>query len=126
MSYFENQLRGLNVVIPILLASSEDICRDCIGLDGAKLKVFKRLKKLKIDLDTSSFSETQKPEFLTTIEHLSETCEKIDVAEDCSCQKTAGNCTIGLACLPLDGVMGLMKQIPGPNPIASKGPKQEN
>lgn len=120
MSYFENQLRGYNVVIPILQTLSEDICRDCIGLEGAKIKVSKGLKKLKIDLENSSLSEAQKQEILTAIEHLSDTGEKIYVAEDCCCQKTAGNCKISPACLPLDGAMGLMEQISVPNPIASK------
>ena len=49
--YFENQLRGYGVVLGVLRAESEDdVCRNCIGLEGAITKVEKGLKKLKLDL----------------------------------------------------------------------------
>jgi len=44
-TYFENQLRGYNVVLAALQAFSQDICRNCIGLPGAQTKVTKGLKK---------------------------------------------------------------------------------
>jgi len=53
-TYFKNQLRGCDVVLATLQAFSNDICRGCIGLSGARTKVIKGLKKLRIDLDESS------------------------------------------------------------------------
>jgi TusA-related sulfurtransferase len=118
--YFKNQLRGYNVVVATLQAFSEDICRNCIGLEGAKTKVVKGLKKLKIDLENSDLSEAEKKETLASIERFSDATEQIDVAEDCECQKTAGNCKIGPACLAFDGAWGLMKQITEPQSIVAK------
>ena len=112
--YFKNQLRGYSVVIPTLQTLSKDLCRKCIGLDGAKIKVIKGLKKLTMDLENSSLPVGEKGEIATLIKRLSEVAEKIDVAEDTTCQKTAGNCKIGPACLPLDGALALMKQITEP------------
>jgi TusA-related sulfurtransferase len=116
--YFKNQLRGYSVVIPILQTLSKDICRKCIGLEGAKTKVIKGLKKLKIDIENSSLSEGEKGEIAASIKRLSEMAEVIDVAEEITCQKTAGKCKIGQACLALDGAWGLMKQITEPEMIA--------
>lgn len=115
--YFKNQIRGYNVVIPILHALSKDICRGCIGLEGAKTKVVKGLKKLKIDLENSDLS--QKEEIIMLINNLSEMADGIDVSEETVCQKTAGNCKIGPACLALDGTLGLMKQITEPILVAA-------
>lgn len=112
--YFKNQLRGYSVVIPTLQAFSKfskDICRKCIGLEGAKTKVIKGLKKLRIDFENSSLLEGEREEVATSIKRLSEMAEEIDVADETTCQKTAGNCKIGQACLPLDGAWGLIKQI---------------
>lgn len=112
--YFKNQLRGYRVAMPTLQALSEDICRKCIGLEGAKTKIIKGLKKLRIDLENSSLPEGEKGKMATSINKLSEVAERIDVAEETTCQKTAGNCEIGQACLTLDGAWGLMKQITEP------------
>jgi TusA-related sulfurtransferase len=117
--YFKNQLRGYNVVIATLQAFSKDICKNCIGLEGTKTKVIKGLKKLKIDLENSDLSEAERKEILTSMESFSDTAEQIDVAEDCECQKTAGNCKIGPACLAFDGAWALMKQITEPELIAA-------
>jgi hypothetical protein len=112
--HFKNQLRGYSVVIPTLQALSRDLCKKCIGLEGAKTKVIKGLKKLSLDLENSSLPEGEKEEVTTMINRLLEMADRIDVAEETSCQKTAGNCKIGQSCLPLDGAWGLMKQITEP------------
>lgn len=117
--YFKNHLRGYSVVIPTLQAFSKDICKRCIGLEGAKTKVIKGLKKLRIDLENSTLPEREKSEVVASIKRLSEMAEGIDVAEETTCQKTAGNCKIGQACLVLDGAWGLMKQITEPESIAA-------
>ncbi|MEW6408563.1 MAG: hypothetical protein AB1488_00385 [Nitrospirota bacterium] len=118
--YFKNQIRGYNVVIPTLHAFSKDICRDCIGLEGAKTKVIKGLKKFKIDLENSDLSQGEKTEIAASIGKLSEIAQLINVAEETACQKTAGNCKIGTACLALDGALGLMKQITEPVVVTAK------
>ena len=117
--YFKNHIRGYNVVMPTLHALSKDICRGCIGLEGAKTKVIKGLKKLKIDLENSDLSQGEKTEITMLINSLSEMSDGIDVAEETACQKTAGNCKIGPACLALDGYSGLMKQITEPVLVAA-------
>lgn len=110
--YFKNYMRGYSVVIPTLQALSKDICRSCIGLQGAQTKVLKGLKKLKIDLETSEVSE--KEDIISQIERLSKMAESLEISDNTTCQKTARNCKIGGACLCLDGAWGLMKQITEP------------
>jgi len=114
--YFENQLRGYPVVLAILQAFSKDICRNCIGLEGAQVKVEKRLKKLRIDLEASSVPQEEKSGILARIDSSAKEAEEIEVSEDTECQKTAGNCKIGLGCFCTDGAMGLMKEITEPAP----------
>ncbi|MFQ5818853.1 MAG: hypothetical protein ACE5I5_02595 [Candidatus Heimdallarchaeota archaeon] len=112
--YFKNQIRGYIVVIPTLQALSKDICRNCIGLSGAQIKMLKGLKKLTIDLEASEVSEEEKDKIISQIERLSKMAESLEMSDETTCQKTAGNCNIGPACLCLDGAGGLMKQIPEP------------
>ncbi|MBU4222876.1 MAG: hypothetical protein KKA10_14900 [Euryarchaeota archaeon] len=112
--YFKNQLRGYSVVMPTLHVLSKDICGNCIGLEGAKIKVTKGLKKLKIDLENSDLSQGEKDEIIILINNLTQMSQKIPISEETACQKTAGRCKIGPACLALDGALGLMKQITEP------------
>jgi hypothetical protein len=112
-NYFENQLRGYPAVLAILPTFSKDICRNCIGLEGAQVKVEKGLKKLRIDLEASSVPQEEKSELLARIDSLAKAAEEIEVSEDCECQKTAGNCKIGPGCFPL-GAWDIMKLITEP------------
>lgn len=109
--YFENRLRGYNVVLAVLKVFSNDICKDCIDLHREKTKVIKGLKKLRIDLEASKVSKKDKSEIISQIERLNNIAEEIEVGEELECQKTAGNCTIGTACFTNDGAMALMEQI---------------
>ncbi|MFQ6126929.1 MAG: hypothetical protein ACE5R6_20315 [Candidatus Heimdallarchaeota archaeon] len=109
--YFRNHLRGHDKVLAALEALSNDICKDCIGLPGARTKVLKGLKKLKIDLEASEVSEEEKEDIISQIERLAKMAESLEMSDEPTCQKTAGNCKIGPACLCLDGAWGLMKQI---------------
>lgn len=124
VTYIENQLRGYSVVLAALRAFSQDICRNCIGLSGARTKVTKGLKKLRVDLQVSTVSESDKRQILAQIERCAELAEALDVAEEVECQKTAGNCKIGQGCFCTDGAMGLMEEISEPAP--SHGPLQPN
>lgn len=110
-NYFSNQLRGYPVVLAILQAYSNDICRNCIGLEGAQTKVVKGLKKLSMDLKGSSIPE--KEALLAQIDALSGETEAIALSENCECQKTAGNCKVGTGCFPL-GALDILKQITEP------------
>jgi len=114
--YFENQLRGYNVVLAALQAFSQDICRSCIGLPGAQAKVKKGLKKLRMDLEVSTVSKSDKRRILAQIERYAGLTEALDVAEEVECQKTAGNCKIGPECFCTDGAIELMKEITEPAP----------
>ncbi len=111
--YLKNQLRGYDVVLATLGAFSEDICRNCIGLSGAQTKVIKGLKKLRMDLEKSSIPEMEKEKILTCIETSTKAAEDLKLAEELSCQKTAGRCKIGPGCFPL-GALELMNQITEP------------
>ena len=91
---FENSLRVYPVVLSALKASSEDICVNCIGLESAKIKVEKGLRKLKIDVAKSAIPEERKKELMSKIDHLTGIAEGIPLADDCSCQKTAEKCFI--------------------------------
>jgi hypothetical protein len=112
-TYFKNQLRGYDVVLAILDAFSEDICRNCIGLSGAQTKVVKGLKKVRMDLEKSSIPEMEKEKILISVESFLKVAEGFKLAEDVSCQKTAGRCKIGPDCFPL-GALELMNQITEP------------
>ncbi len=112
--YFKNRLRGYNVVLAVLDAFSNDICKNCIDLQREQARVIKGLKKLKMDLETSKDSEEEKNGIIDQIDRLTDVAEDIEVAEDLECQKTAGNCTIGSACFTNDGAMALMDQVTEP------------
>ena len=114
VTYFENQLRGYNVVLAALRAFSQDICRNCIGLSGSQTKVIKGLKKLRMDLEVLTVLEPDKKKILAWIERCAELAAALDVAEEVECQKTAGNCKIDPGCFCIDGAMGLMKEITEP------------
>lgn len=116
LTYFDNQLRGYNVVLAALRAFSQDICRICIGLSGSQTKVKKGLKKLRMDLEASTLSESDKRRILAHIEGLVELAAALDVAEEVECQKTAGDCKIGPGCFCLDGAVKLMEEITEPAP----------
>ncbi len=118
-TYFKNQLRGYDVVLATLGAFSEDICRNCIGLSGAQTKVIKGLKKLRMDLEKASIPEVEKEKLLITIESFLKAAEGSKLAEELSCQKTAGHCKIGPGCFPL-GALELMNQITEPTILPEK------
>lgn len=118
-TYFKNQLRGYNVVLATLSAFSEDICRNCIGLSGSQTKVIKGLKKLRMELEKSSIPEMEKEKILIHAESSLKAAEGLKLAEEVSCQKTAGRCKIGPGCLPL-GALELMNQITEPTILPEK------
>jgi hypothetical protein len=100
MPNFESQLRIYPVILNALKASSEDICLNCIGLESAKIKTEKRLKKLKMDVTNCTVTpEEKKKELLAKIGSLAAIAEKIPLAESCSCQKTTEKCLIA-GCTP--------------------------
>lgn len=112
VKYFQNQLRGYNKVAAMLRAESEDdLCRGCIGFDGAMTKAKKGLKKLKLDLEGVTAPKEEKDSLTGQIEQLTQQLESLPEAEDPTCMKTAGLCKIGVNCFPLDGAMAMMKQI---------------
>lgn len=113
-TYFVNQLRGYDVVLATLHAFSQDEnCRKCIGLSGAKTKVIKGLKKLRMDLAEASISGDEKQKIQGHIDSCDKTANAIQVAEECECQKTAGDCKIGPGCFAL-GTLELMNEITEP------------
>ena len=94
-----------------LQAAAGEICKDCIGLEGAKTKVGKMIKKLGIDLDAASICcEKTKAGLKAHIDSLSMAAEGIKVAEECECQKTTGNCKLKEVCF-VNAAVDLMKLI---------------
>jgi len=107
----ENTQRGVNIVLGALQAASRGICKNCIGLEGAKTKVGKMIKKLGMDLGAASIScEKTKADLQTRIDSLSKVAEELEVAEECECQKTAGNCKMGEGCF-VNASVDLMKLV---------------
>jgi hypothetical protein len=107
----ENGLRGISIVLGALQAASRGICKNCIGLEGAKTKVGKMIKKLGMDLDVTSIcSEKTKADLQSRIDSLSKVAEELEVAEECKCQKTAGNCKMGEGCF-VNASVDLMKLV---------------
>jgi len=123
VTYFKNQLRGYEVVLATLGAFSEDICRNCIGLSGAQTKVIKGLKKLRMDLEKSSIPEVEKERIFFSLESFFKVAEGLKLAEEVSCQKTAGRCKIGPGCFPL-GALELMNQVTEPTTSHEKEMKK--
>jgi len=108
---WDNQIRGLNIVLGALQSATGEICKNCIGLEGAKTKVGKMVKKLGMDLDTASICcEKTKSNLHARIDSLSESVESLEVAKECECQKTAGNCKIGAECF-INAAVALMKLV---------------
>ncbi len=106
-----NQVQGLNIVLGALQAATGEICKNCIGLEGAKTKVGKMVKKLGMDLDAASIScEKTKADLQARIDSLSKAAEELKVAEECECQKTAGNCKLGEMCF-INAEIDLMKLV---------------
>ncbi len=99
MPDFESQLRIYPVIINALKATSEDICVNCIGLESAKIKTEKGLKKMKMEVTKCTVTPEEKKGLLTKIDGLAALAEEIPLAESCSCQKTAEKCFI-LGCTP--------------------------
>jgi len=107
----ENQMRGLNIVLGALQAAKSEICKSCINLEGAKTKVGKMVKKLGMDLDAAAICcEKTKAGFQARINSLSKATEEIEVAEECKCEKTAGNCKLGDGCF-VTAAVDVMKLI---------------
>ena len=98
---FESQLRIYPTMVSALKESSEDICVNCIGLESAKIKVEKSLKKMKMkDIpECPMTSEDKKKELIAKIDGLSATVEEIPLAESCSCLKTSKLCNLP-GCIP--------------------------
>ena len=113
-TYFTNRLRGYDVVLATLQAFSKDEnCRKCIGLSGARTKAIKGLKKLRMDLAEAPISEDEKQNITVHIDSSEKVANAIEVAEECECQKTTGNCKIGPGCFAL-GTIALMDEITEP------------
>ena len=82
-TYFKNQLRGYHIAFGVLRAESEDdLCRNCIGLEGAVTKVEKGLKKLKLDLADLVAPEEEKTVFTNQIDRLSEQVSSLPSGEE--------------------------------------------
>ena len=107
----ENRQRGISIVLGALQAASRGICKNCIGLEGAKTKVGKMVKRLGMDLDTASICcEKTKADLQARIDNLSKVAEELEVAEECECQKSAGNCKLGAECF-VTAAVDLMKLV---------------
>ena len=107
----ENRVRGISIVLGALQAATRDICKNCIGLEGAKTKIGKMVKKLGMDLDTASICcEKTKADLQARIDSLSKAAEELEIAEECACQKTVGNCKMGEGCF-VNASVDLMKLV---------------
>jgi len=70
------------VVLAILRAESQDdSCINCIGLEGAIIKVEKGLKKMKLDLADSTASEQDRENITSQIDQLSQQVESVPLGE---------------------------------------------
>ncbi|OIP26556.1 MAG: hypothetical protein COW22_04000 [Chloroflexi bacterium CG15_BIG_FIL_POST_REV_8_21_14_020_46_15] len=109
---FENQLLGYRAALGGLEALARDICVNCITLEAAKTKVEKGLKKLARDIEAESIpcAET-KGNLKARLDILSKAADELAIAEDTSCQKTAGVCKMGAACFAT-GAVDLLKLVP--------------
>jgi len=115
--YFENQLRGYNVVLAAFQALTKDVCmkggKGC-SLPAAINRWIKMIGKLKKDLENSSISEEKKKELSARMDEYFKAAETLptDVGP---CHKAAGDCKIGPGCFAT-GALDLLKLITEPAP----------
>lgn len=76
----ENQLRGYHVVIGALQAVTEDICVECIMLEGVLTKVAKRLKRLSMDIEGSGLAPEERRKLTSGADALASNLGKIPQA----------------------------------------------
>ena len=111
---FENQLLGYRAVLGGLEAVTKDICVNCITLEAARIKVGKGLKKLAKDIDAESIPRAEtKGKLKARVDALATAADELGIAEDTSCQKTAGVCKMGAACFATSAV-DLLNLVPAP------------
>ena len=112
--YFENQLRGYNVVLAAFQALTRDICGRGMSLPVAVNRWIKSIEKLKSDLEESEIPEEKKKDLARKIDHYLKASEELPT-DPGPCQKTAGNCKIGPGCFAT-GALDLLKLITEPAP----------
>jgi len=110
--YFENQLRGYNVVLGAFQALTKDICGGGMSLPVAVNRWVKMMEKLRKYLDEANIPEDRKKEIAAKIDWYLSEANRLP-REPGPCQKTAGNCKIGPGCFAT-GVLDLMKLITEP------------
>ena len=111
---FENQLLGYRAALGGLEALTRDICVNCITLEATKTKVEKGLKKLARDIEAESIPSAEtKGSIKARIDVLSKAVDEMSIAEDTSCQKSAGVCKMGASCFAT-GAVDLLKLVPAP------------
>ena len=109
-----NQLLGYRAIMGALEALTREICVNCITLEAAKTKIEKGLKKLARDIEAESISCAEtKGNLKVRLDTLSKADDELRIAEDTSCQKTAGVCKMGAACVATSAA-DLMKLVPAP------------
>lgn len=110
--YFENQLRGYNVVLGAFQALTKDICGKGMSLPVAVNRWVKMMEKFKKDLERAEIPEKRKKELEARIDEYLRAAEQLP-REPGPCQKTAGKCKIGAGCFA-SGVLDLLKLITEP------------
>ncbi|MFH1991777.1 MAG: tetrahydromethanopterin S-methyltransferase subunit A [Pseudomonadota bacterium] len=111
--YFANQLRGFKGVLATFQAMDRDICHDGCSLPAAVIKAQKRLKRLKEGISNSSLSEKTKQRLEGGVNDFIERMESLPQDKSQPCQKTVGNCTIGVGCFT-SGAVKLLDLITEP------------
>lgn len=112
--YFENQLRGYNVVLAAFQALTRDTCGRGMSLPVAVNRWVKNIEKLRKDLDGAEIPEEKKKELTRRIDEYLKAAEELP-RDPGPCQKTAGNCKIGPGCFAT-GALDLLKLITEPPP----------
>ena len=112
--YFENQLRGYNVVLAVFQALTKDICGKGMSLPYAVCKWANMMEKLKTDLERAAIPEEKKKELGAKIDEYMKAAEELPIGPG-PCQKSTGNCKIGPGCFAT-GALDLLKLITEPAP----------
>ena len=92
---FKNGARVYHIALGALEACSQDDCVKCICTESVRVRVSKRLKKLKRDLDCSQISDEKKRELAIKVDNLLRTAEGLPLdPQGTSCLMTLGICKI--------------------------------
>jgi hypothetical protein len=110
--YFQDQVRGLKVVMAAFEAADNQVCHGGITLPSYVRKAAKRMKKLNYDMMKTDLADSFKQEIKSELGAMAARVKALPTeTADKPCNVEAGNCFIGPDACVVMGSMALMDAI---------------